>query len=146
MQTSTTGSEVKPDRRLRVVVVDDDRGCVEGLADAIQDFGAQAWACVNGADAMAVIRQRQPDVVFLDLDMPGIGGLAIADLMRTDKALNAIKLIALSGHNDGEARRQTAKAGFDLHLAKPIKLAFLEDMLDLVSATLSVSLPPRAVA
>lgn len=139
MQVGETGKANKAIRCLRVLVADDDRGCVEGLAAAIEDFGAQVWTSLNGTDAMGLIRQHRPDVVFLDLEMPGVSGLAIAGALRGDKTLSAIKLIALSGHADGDTRRATAKAGFDLHLAKPIRLAILEDILDLVTATLSAA-------
>ncbi len=146
MHTSLTGSKDEAGRRLRVVIVDDDRACAEGLTDAVEDFGAQAWTCLNGAEAIALIRQCRPDIVFLDLEMPGVSGLDVAGSMRMDQTLNAVKLVAVSGHNDREARDQTAKAGFDLHIAKPFKLASLEGMLDLVSATLLGGTSAKVVA
>lgn len=132
--------------RLRVLIVDDDADCATGLAEAVEDLGAEAKICLRGEDALAATRTFRPEMILLDLEMPGLSGFDIASAIRTLTSLNAIKLIAISGHNDADAKRGTAKAGFDLHLAKPIRLSVLEDIVELTRAMIQSNGPrPAAV-
>ena len=132
--------------RLRVLIVDDDADCATGLAEAVEDLGAEARICLRGEDALAATRAFHPEMIFLDLEMPGLSGFDIAAAIRTLTSLNAIKLIAISGHNDADAKRGTAKAGFDLHLAKPIRLSVLEDIVELTRAMIQSNGPRPATA
>ncbi|MFT4074404.1 MAG: response regulator [Asticcacaulis sp.] len=132
--------------RLRVLIVDDDAACATGLAEAVEDLGALARICIRGKDAMAAARDFSPEMILLDLDMPGLSGFDIASTIRAMTSMHATKLIAISGHNDAEARRDTARAGFDLHLAKPVRLAVLEDIVDLTRTILGYAAPPPSLA
>lgn len=120
--------------RLRILIVDDDASCATGLAEAVEDLGAEARICLRGEDALAAMRAFRPEMILLDLEMPGLSGFDIASAIRAITTMNATKLIAISGHNDQDARQGTARAGFDLHLAKPIRLSLLEDILELTRA------------
>ncbi|MFT4077504.1 MAG: response regulator [Asticcacaulis sp.] len=122
---------------LRVLVVDDDAACAAGLAEAICDLGAETRICLNGPDALAAARAFHPELVLLDLEMPGASGFDVANAIRRVGSLTATKLIALSGHSDAEARTGSAQAGFDLHLAKPLRLSLLEDIIDLARLTMA---------
>ncbi len=144
--TKTDSMTAATPARLRVLIIDDDASCATGLAEAVEDLGAEAQICLRGTDAMAAAYDFRPEMVLLDLDMPGLSGFDIASAMRTQPSLNATKLIAVSGHNDADTRRGSAKAGFDLHLAKPVKLALLEDILDLITAMIRTTAPQPAPA
>lgn len=130
---------------LRILIVDDDADCATDLADAIADLGAETRICLNGLDAVSAARAFHPALVLLDLEMPGASGFDVATAIRKVSGMTAIKLIALSGHSDAEARKGSAQAGFDLHLAKPIRLSLLEDIIDLARLTMARhALPPVA--
>ena len=70
-----------------------------------------------------------PDVVFLDIGMPGMDGYEVARRLRQQPGLEQVVLTALTGWGQQEDRRRTAEAGFDHHLVKPINLNALQTLL-----------------
>jgi CheY-like chemotaxis protein len=83
----------------------------------------------GGAAALEMTKTYTPDVVFLDLDMPGKDGYEVARRLRQQPALDRVVLTALTGWGQQEDRRRTAEAGFDHHLVKPPEPKALEDVL-----------------
>jgi CheY-like chemotaxis protein len=69
--------------------------------------------------------ELHPQVMVLDLGMPGLDGYAVARAVRTDAALTDMRLVALSGYGQPEDRKRTAEAGFDVHLVKPVDVGAL---------------------
>ena len=114
---------------LKVLVVDDNPGVAELIRDAVEDLGNLAMACFSGVEALQLVGRFRPDVILLDLDMPGTSGVDVARMLRGDRQFDRMKIIAQTAHGTVEDRRSTASAGFDLHLAKPISLAMLDDVL-----------------
>ncbi|MFT3998227.1 MAG: response regulator [Asticcacaulis sp.] len=116
---------------LKVLVVDDNRASAESLGWAIEAWGDEVRTCFDGLSALETARVFHPDIVLLDLGMPGMDGLAVARALRADTGRRGCKIIAQTGWGDAARRRETAAAGFDLHLVKPVDLSVLNDMLDL---------------
>lgn len=117
---------------LRVLIVDDNESAAASIKSAIEDFGDDVRACFNGLDALRLAAIFRPEVLLLDIAMPGMDGLQVAKALRGDPAFAGLKIIAQTGFGDGELRRRTAAAGFDLHLLKPIRLQVLDDMFELL--------------
>jgi CheY-like chemotaxis protein len=116
-------------RSLRVVVVDDNKAVAESFADLLKRWGhAAQWTC-DGASALKLISGDRPDVMLLDIAMPGMDGCDVAREVRRQPRLNETLLIAVSGYADEQHRRACADAGFDQFLGKPIDLATLEALL-----------------
>ncbi len=105
--------------RRRVLVVDDNVDAAETLAQIVEMFGHVAEVACDGPSAIARARANPPDVVFCDLELPGMSGYEIVQALRRDPALRAAQVFALSGYAQPEDRRRAAAAGFDGHLAKP---------------------------
>ena len=121
---------------LRVLIIDDDRDTALSLKEAIEDMGDTASVGFDGREAIALTLASAPDVLFLDLSLPVIDGLAmdglaVAETLR-GAGMGALKIVAVTGYGDEETRKQTAAAGFDLHLTKPVRFEVLESMLDLL--------------
>jgi PAS domain S-box-containing protein len=115
--------ETPPDgelTHLRILVVDDNRDAADTLTMLLQMMGAAARSAFNGPDALAALHADRPDIVFLDLGMPGMDGYAVAKIVRSDPRYHAVKLVALSGWGQLDDRRRTREAGFDCHVVKPI--------------------------
>ena len=129
---------------LRVLVVDDDRDIALSLRDAIEDLGDAASVSFHGREAVALTLSTAPDVLLLDLSLPGMSGLQVAAALRKAGLSAALKIIALTGWGDADARRQTAAAGFDLHLTKPVRFDILESTLDLLRSAPVRGYPLRA--
>jgi two-component system CheB/CheR fusion protein len=120
---------------LRVLVVDDNEASARTLAWVIELEGYEVEICLDGRNAVARARAFRPHVVLLDLGMPGMNGYEVCKALRGDPGLCHVKIIAQTGWSDAEARRKTAETGFDLHLVKPVNMAVLNDMLDLLAHT-----------
>ena len=135
LSPGTPGPATVVNRPLRILIADDNRESALSLRDAVADFGDTADICFNGAEAVARVTAGRPDVLLLDLSMPGLDGFQVAKVLRGLPGLSGLKIIAVTAYGDAEARQKTAAAGFDLHLTKPVRFAVLEDMLDLLRHT-----------
>lgn len=117
---------------LRVLVVDDNRQSAMTLKWAIEGWGDEVLACYDGPSALQIAREFKPEVVLLDIGMPGMDGLQVCAALRAARETRQVKIIAQTGWGDEAMRRKTAEAGFDLHLVKPVNFDVLGDMLALL--------------
>jgi signal transduction histidine kinase len=119
-------------RSCRALVVDDNADAADSLALILQLLGHEThcvsdpYKVVDAADAFL------PEVVFLDIGMPGLSGYDVARLLRTNAATEKTILVALTGWGQPEDRRRTAEAGFDHHIVKPADLDVLRHICDVV--------------
>lgn len=107
---------------LSVLVVDDDEYNIVVLKSLLPSPPLVVRTAVNGRAALDLVSEARPDVIFLDLEMPVMGGLEAARRIRElQRALGAppSRIAAFSAHDDDATRRQCLAAGFDLYLAKP---------------------------
>ncbi|MGD2120692.1 MAG: response regulator [Gemmatimonadota bacterium] len=91
-------SETLPLDGLVFVVVDDEPDQLEFLATVFQDNGATVFRASNGDEALELARREQPDLLTLDLEMPGRSAGEVFEIMRTDPHLEAIKVCIITGH------------------------------------------------
>ena len=89
----------------------------------------------DGHTGLAVAHAEKPDVMFVDLGMPGMTGYEFARRVRSDAALAHIRLVALTGYGRAEDRTRVIEAGFDVHLTKPVTDARLEAILSELPAS-----------
>ncbi|MCC2955648.1 response regulator [Massilia sp. IC2-477] len=113
----------------RVLVVDDNRDAAETLAAVLGQLGHQALVANDGHQALRMMAGFQPEVVFLDLGMPGMSGYDVAGAIRSEPAYAGVRLVALTGWGGAADRERTARAGFDHHLTKPATTAAIEEVL-----------------
>jgi CheY-like chemotaxis protein len=104
---------------LKVLVVDDNVDSAKMLALMLQLAGHDARAAFDGPSALAVAAGFIPEVVFLDIGMPGMDGYAVAHRLRETPGLENVVLVAMTGFNDPEDRQRARDAGFDHYLVKP---------------------------
>jgi len=110
-------------RRMQVLVVDDNQDAADSLAALLEIDGFDVRAEYGGAAAVAAVAERIPDMIIMDLGMPGMDGYEAARAIRQQPGADKILLIALTGWGQSDARRRTTEAGFDHHLVKPVELA-----------------------
>ena len=115
----------------RILVVDDDLGGAYSLARVIKQMGHAVETATSGAAAIEMARHLHPDVIFLDLRMPDMDGVTVAEKLRAEGL--DVTIIAATAYGSDEDRRRTAIAGFKAHLVKPIDPKSLQGLL-----------PPRA--
>jgi CheY-like chemotaxis protein len=121
--------ERSADHRLNVLVVDDQPDTADSVALLVESLGHQARAVYDGRTGLAVAHGERPDVMFVDIGMPGMTGYELARRVRSDAALAHIRLVALTGYGRAEDRARVIEAGFDVHLTKPVTDARLEAIL-----------------
>ena len=114
---------------LRVLVVDDNIDGAETLAMLLEYSGNVTRLAHTGPDALTAAGEFQPDLVFLDIGLPGFDGYEVARRMRADPSLRQPMIVALTGWGSEDDRKQAAAAGFDRHLVKPIDASKLDDVL-----------------
>ncbi|MGE0462051.1 MAG: ATP-binding protein [Vicinamibacterales bacterium] len=129
----SVGGEVSPVSR-RVLVVDDEPDSALTLAMLLQLRGHQAEVAHDGAEALAQAVAFEPDVVLLDIGLPGMDGYDVCRHLRERPRGRSMFIVALTGWGQEEDRRRTREAGFDLHLVKPVDP---EELLRVLAATSS---------
>jgi CheY-like chemotaxis protein len=112
----------------RVLVVDDNRDAADTLAHLLRQAGAPVQVAYNGPVALNLVESFAPDVVVLDLGMPGMSGLDVARQIRKRPEPQPV-LVALTGWGQSQDRELTRVAGFDHHLTKPVDFAELQALL-----------------
>lgn len=113
-------SEAKALGPLDVVVVDDEPDGAAGLAELLAEYGYAVRVANLGLDALRLIDERCPDVLFLDLGLPELDGYEIARAVR-HRFGDAIHVVAVTGFNTPQARELADWAGFDGFVSKPYK-------------------------
>ncbi len=113
----------------RILIVDDNQDAASTLARLLQTVGCETRAVFDGPSALDVAASFRPHVFVLDLGMPGMSGLELAQRLRAAPAFRDSVLIAVTGWGKDEDRRQTNAAGFDHHLVKPIDLGELRKLV-----------------
>jgi signal transduction histidine kinase/ActR/RegA family two-component response regulator len=117
-----------PGRSLRVLVVDDCVDAAESLAVLLNLWGHEVHVAHDGTAALEVAAACRPEVVLLDLGLPGMDGYEVARRLRARPGPCPL-LVALTGYARAGDRRRTREAGFHEHLAKPVDLEALEVLL-----------------
>jgi DNA-binding response OmpR family regulator len=113
----------------KILVVDDDVDGAQSFANLIEALGHQAKWTTKPERAMDVARDFAPDLVTLDIGMPGINGYDLAKNLREEFG-HAVRLVAVTGHGTDEARARSREAGFDAHVVKPVDMKTLLAILD----------------
>lgn len=116
-------------RRRCVLVVDDNHDSAESMQMLLQLWGHDAHCAHDGLDALEKAARLRPDVVLLDIGLPGISGYEVARRLRAQETAARAMLIAVTGYGQEEDKQLTRAAGFDHHLVKPVDPDVLEKML-----------------
>jgi len=104
---------------LRVLVADDDPSVAASLIEILRREGHEVRGAHSGAEALREARAFRPDVVLLDIVMPGLSGYGVASALKRELRGGAPKLIALTGWKEPSNRLLSELAGFDHHFSKP---------------------------
>jgi signal transduction histidine kinase/CheY-like chemotaxis protein len=118
---------VSSGERLRILIVEDNQDAAETLADWLVLAGHDVKVAFDGRSALTAAHGFHPHVVISDIGLPGgLDGYAVARALRSDPEFSGVRLIAVSGYANDDARRRSRAAGFDAHLAKPPDIPTLE--------------------
>jgi CheY-like chemotaxis protein len=113
----------------RVLVVDDNPDAADSLALLLRLAGQDVRTAYDGHRALLQAREFLPDLVLLDIGMPGMDGYEVARRLRSEARLQGARVVAVTGWGQEEDRRRSTEAGFDHHLVKPVDSMALERLL-----------------
>ena len=123
--------QTAPSAPRRVLVVDDNEDAAASLGALLNLWGHEVQTAHDGRHALAAARQWQPEIILLDIGLPGMDGYEVARHLREDPATSSAFVVALTGYGQEEDRRRSQEAGFNRHLTKPVELDHLLEVLQL---------------
>jgi PAS domain S-box-containing protein len=115
--------------RRRVLVVDDNVDAADSLGMLLRLEGQEVRVAHDGPSALQVAPEFRPEVVFLDIGMPGMDGYEVCRRLRQGPCPKGVLMVALTGWGHEEDRRRSVEAGFDFHLVKPVEPSALHKLL-----------------
>lgn len=121
-----------PPTVLRILVIDDSQDVADSEVALLQAIGHDARAVYSSPEAVLVAAAFAPQLILLDLDMPGDDGFEVLRRLRRAQHLNPAHIAAVTGHGEPEMMTRTRQAGFDDHLVKPVAADLLEKLIDSV--------------
>lgn len=126
-------AETKPVHPRRILVVDDSRDNAESMALLLELDGHETFTAHDGPEAVARAAELVPDVLLLDIGLPGISGYEVCRQVRLQPAGAGIIIIALSGWGQAADKQKALDAGCDDHLTKPVEHAVLTSTLRVIA-------------
>ncbi|SIO29544.1 PAS domain S-box-containing protein [Singulisphaera sp. GP187] len=115
--------KAKPDRNgrgRRLLVVDDNADTVRSMARLLRLKGHEVATASTGFEAVERVNEFKPEIVLLDIGLPGMDGYQVAQKLRAENGHEGLLIIAISGYGQDDDRRRSTSSGFDHHLVKPI--------------------------
>jgi diguanylate cyclase (GGDEF)-like protein len=126
---ATAESTVSPESRGCILVVDDNQDNVEVLRVRLDSWGYETHAATNGVEALSYVEQSPPDLILLDVMMPDITGIEVAQRIKGNRSLPFIPIIMQTALDSTEAKVEGLEAGADDYITKPIDFAELKARL-----------------
>ena len=117
-------------RRRRILVVDDHLDAAESLAALLRHMGHDVQVARDGRAALEAARLNNPQLVLLDLGMPGVDGFGVVARLRRENGFDKVPFVAVTGSGLPDDVRRTREAGFVAHLVKPVTLDTLRQVLE----------------
>jgi len=130
MQAARPMEDYVPSQRRSVVVVDDNNDAAESMAMLLRTAGHDVHVENDGTAALRRLVTELPDVVLLDIGLPGLDGYEVARRLRAHPGGEGVRIYAMTGYGQEEDRRRSLAAGFDGHLVKPVVPSDLFALVD----------------
>lgn len=107
-------------KRRRIVIAEDNLDHLRSLARLLEDMGHAVDFAINGYVAPGIVKRFRPDLVIVDLGLPGLSGFEVAAQIRKDPEVGKVRIVALTGYDEPEMRELAARSGFDAYFVKPV--------------------------
>ena len=113
----------------RVLVVEDQPLNMELAVAILENNGYEVWTASDAKECMAILQKGRPDIILMDIQMPGTDGLELTRLLRADPATQDLLIVALTAHAMEEDADRVRAAGCDGYLIKPIQTRLLAQQI-----------------
>ncbi len=118
-EPQATLAKQRPERLLRIVIIDDNEDIRDMAGAILQHLGHEVQLAASGAEGLDLVMRSQPDVVLVDIGMPGMDGYQVARKVRSTMPNGKPRLVAMTGFGQAQDRQRALDAGFNAHLVKP---------------------------
>jgi DNA-binding response OmpR family regulator len=122
-------NNIMSNKSVRILVIEDDQYSRDALAHLLASEGYEAQSASDGETGLDKARDTRPDVIVLDLNLPGIDGKQVIGLIRTDQSLKSIPILVVTG-DEAEAAQAAVDLGADGYLNKPVEF---DDLINAIS-------------
>lgn len=119
----------------KAVLVDDDKKIIIVLGETLSRLGYQVYSAEEGKKALELVRKEKPDLFICDLLLPGIHGIELCNMIKSDPALENVKVIAISAVYKGSNYKLAMDCGADAFIEKPFNIDDFEILVKKVSST-----------
>jgi CheY-like chemotaxis protein len=120
------------ERSRRILLVEDNDDARESLRLLLEALGHAVLEAGDGRQGLALALHHRPEVVLIDLGLPGLDGFELARALRASPMGPSAALIAVTGYGQADDRRRSKEAGFDAHLVKPVSERVLSNLLAVI--------------
>ena len=120
---------VAPRVRSRALIIDDNRDAAITTAMFVEELGGTALTAFDGATGLAAVESFRPDIVFMDIGMPGLDGYEVCRRIREMPAQRHVVIVAITGWGQAQDKQRALDVGFDAHLTKPVDPDALAQLL-----------------
>ena len=120
VEAESIAPAVAASRARHILVIEDNTDFREGIRLLLESWGHRVEEASNGAQGLDTVRRERPEIVLIDLGLPGVDGYAVARALRSAPGGEALLLVAVTGYGRASDRRRAQEAGFDAHLTKPV--------------------------
>jgi signal transduction histidine kinase len=128
LRPAPIGAPARASRRARILVVDDNLDSAESMAMLLRIDGHDVITAHDGREALEVALRERPDVVLLDLGLPGLNGYQVCEALRSG-GLKETLIVATTGYGQKEDRQRSHEAGFDAFEVKPVAMPAIRELL-----------------
>jgi CheY-like chemotaxis protein len=121
--------------KLKIMIVDDNAANLRLAGDLLEFEGFEVYRCIDAESALSKLNQNHPDLILMDLALPGIDGLQLTRKLKSEEKTNKIKIVALTASAMKGDKERILSAGCDGYIAKPIDTRkFKEQILEYLQA------------
>jgi len=114
----------------RVLIVEDNPFSLELTSELVQAEGHQVISATSGTEALSIARAEQPDLILLDVRLPGVDGLTLSRALKAEPATERIPIVGISAHAMPEDEARALQAGCIAYLRKPLDTRRLLDLME----------------
>ena len=113
----------------KVLIVDDNQASRDLIRAILKPVRCEIVEASHGQQALDLIRQERPDLVLLDIDMPGMDGITVVKRIRENQSLAGLPVVAVTAFAMEGDREKAMAAGFTVYLTKPVRVALLRQQV-----------------